>query len=142
MTNSFLRAALRGAVLLLLTAQCAVGATLAQITGDAGLRLEWDVMLLSFVFCTVSGLAALLHRVNAELRANPEAELPHPLVFCASHLVGSWAAGLLAFIIAQQMRFDVWASLGAMMAASFQGARWLEAYAESRLPRPPPEGQT
>ena len=134
-----LRAYLWGAILTLITMQCALGATIAQISADGFLEFRWDVTALSFVICTVSGVAALLQRVNAELKLNPDHELPRPWLFCTMHMIGSWAAGLLAFLLGQQMRLDVWACLVMMMTASYKGAQWLERYAESKLPGIPPE---
>lgn len=142
MNSHYLRASLSSVLGSLAFAQGALASTLAQITGSQGLDLRWDVMLLSFVICTVSGVAALLQRINAELTKNPERPLPHPILFCASHMVGSWAAGLAAFIVGQQFGFEAWTALSLMMTASYMGARWLEAWAEGRLPKaqqPPQE---
>lgn len=136
MNSRHLRASISSALGSLAFAQGALATTLAEITGPQGLDLRWDVMLLSFVICTVSGLAALLQRINVELKVNPGQPLPHPILFCASHMVGSWAAGLAAFIVGQQFR-ETWTTLSLMMVASYLGARWLEAWAEGRLPKGP-----
>lgn len=133
MSTRYLRAALFGAMSILLCAQGALAATLAQVAAD-GLGLQWDVVLLSFVICTVSGVAALLQRINTELRTSPDHDLPHPILFCSAHMVGSWAAGIAAAIASQQFKFDIWASLSLMMGASYLGARWMEAWAESKVP--------
>jgi cation transport ATPase len=137
MTLKHLRMALTATLLLLFTAQAALAATMAMIVGPAGLNLEWGTMALCFIICTVSGVAALLQRINAELKLNP-GPLPRPFLFCAMHMSGSWVAGLLAFIIGQQMKMEVWSELALMIAASYAGARFLEAYVESRMPKPKP----
>uniref|UniRef100_UPI0025F63590 hypothetical protein n=1 Tax=uncultured Xylophilus sp. TaxID=296832 RepID=UPI0025F63590 len=63
--------------------------------------------------------------------------LPRPLLFCAAHMLGSWLAGTLAFITAQQQVMDVWLGLGLVIVASFIGAKFVEGAAERYLARVP-----
>lgn len=136
MTTKFLRACLQALFWIVVTTNFALAATAASLAPSTSMPL--DQALLSFVICTFSGVAALLRRIDKELKVNPGA-LPRPALFCAMHLFGSWLAGGLAFVISQQQHFDVWAEVGLMIVASYIGAAWVEAFAEKVSPATPKE---
>lgn len=131
MTNKFIRSCVIATLLLLCATQMVLAASVAQIASD-GLNLHWDVALLSFAICTLSGIASLLQRVSKELKVTAGA-LPNPWLFCSTNLAGSWVAGALAFATAQATHLEVWSELAAMIVASYAGAQYLEAQFEKRF---------
>lgn len=133
--NNILRSTVIAFIVCVVMGQAVLAATVAQITGPEGLNLHWDVAILSFIICTLSGIASLLQRIATELKASP-GPLPNPVIFCAANLTGSWAAGALAFVSGQSLHLDVWMSLGSMIVASYVGARYIEAWSERRYGKP------
>jgi hypothetical protein len=113
---------------------CVLAAAVAAAAPD-GLHFEWGTALLSFVICTLSGVASLLQRVSKELSANPDKPLAHPYLFVATNMAGSWAAGALAYALGQMMHWGVWECLVSMIIASYAGAAFLESVYAARMPR-------
>lgn len=135
MTNKYIRICLWAALVFLATTQAVLAATVAAMSAPLGLDLHWGTALLSFAICTLSGVASLLQRISKELRLNPGEPLPHPLLFIATNMTGSWLAGALAFILGQSVQADVWKELGSMIVASYAGAVIIEAYVEAKMPK-------
>lgn len=139
MTVSFLRACLQALFWIVVTGDVALAASSISLAATSGVvSLPWDQALLSFVICTFSGVAALLRRIDRQLRENGGV-LERPLLFCAMHLFGSWAAGGLAFVLGQIQGFDVWKELGLMIVGSYLGAAFFEWALEKVAPGMPAE---
>lgn len=88
-----------------------------------------------FVLSSLSGATALLQRIDRELRASEARALPRPALFASAHMLGSWLAGSLAFIVAEGQDMNDWVELGLIICASFAGAKFIEAASEKYLSR-------
>ena len=109
-------------------------AAVAVATEDDGvaaisLALAGVALLLS----TLSGVTALLWRVERELRDQPDKPLLRPWLFAASHMACSWLAGALAFTLSEAQNLNEWWEVSAVIAASFAGATFVQAAAERIL---------
>jgi VanZ family protein len=136
MTARFLILCLR-TMLALMWAPAALATTVLVLDGSVQIPLAMTV--LSTLIASLSGATALVLRIDSELRKAPDAKLPRPWLFASAHMLGSWLAGTLAFIMSQQWHSDVWVTLGFVLVASFLGAKFIEAIAEKYLARPLPE---
>ena len=133
MTNRFLIVCLR-VMLVLLWAPAALAATVLVLDGTVSIPLA--MMVLSTLIASLSGATALVLRIDSQLRASADAKLPRPWLFASAHMLGSWLAGTLGFIMTQKAQSDVWMTLGVVLVASFLGAKFIEAAAEKYLARP------
>lgn len=112
----------------------------AQVTLDETLKgLTALSVTVVMVLSTLSGATALLIRIDKEMRRKPEQELPRPTLFVMAHMLGSWTAGVLAFIISESQNANDWVELGGIVVASFLGAKFVELIAERWLPKVFPE---
>lgn len=106
---------------------------------DGAITIPLAMLVLAMLVASLSGTTALVLRIDSELRKSPDAKLPRPWLFASAHMLGSWLAGTLAFILSQQWKSDVWVTLGLVLVASFMGAKFIEAIAEKYLTKPLPE---
>lgn len=90
-------------------------------------------MIVMLGISTLSGLTALTIRIDAELKKTENKELPRPILFVSSHMLGSWLAGVLSVAISQQNNFSIWSQISIVIAASFAGATFVEKIAEMYL---------
>lgn len=90
-------------------------------------------LVIVFVLSSLSGATALLQRIDRELRESVTKKLPRPTLFAAAHMLGSWMAGCLAFLIAESSDTNDWLELGIIVVASFAGAKFIEAISEKYL---------
>lgn len=112
----------------------AFAAVLARAGAEDPLNIPPVLMLLALVISSLAGATALLMRIDRELSAAPDKPLLRPWLMCASHMTGAWLAGTLAFIVSRQGAFDVWTTLGFVLAASFANAKFIESMLEKFLP--------
>ena len=124
-------------MLVLMWAPAAFATTVLVLDGAVSIPLA--MMVLSTLIASLSGATALVLRIDSQLRASADAKLPRPWLFASAHMLGSWLAGTLAFILTQQRQSDVWVTLGFVLVASFGGAKFIEAIAEKYLARPLPD---
>ena len=134
MTVKFVRECLRAALIFVATTQAVLAATVATLGAGPLVDLQWGMLLMSFIICTLSGVASLLQRISKELGANPGRPLAHPSLFIATNMLGSWVAGLLAYVMGQILHWDVWSALLSMIIASYTGAVFIELVVSSRMP--------
>lgn len=87
-------------------------------------------VLIMTAISTLSGVTALTLRIDAELRKYKDTQLPRPMLFASSHMLGSWLAGILAFALSQHNSFTVWWQIGFVIIASFSGAKFVEKMSE------------
>lgn len=87
-------------------------------------------VLIMTAISTLSGVTALTLRIDSELRYAKAKNLPRPVLFVSSHMLGSWLAGILAFALAQHNDFTVWWQIGFVITASFSGAKFVEKMAD------------
>lgn len=87
-------------------------------------------VLVMCALSTLSGVTALTLRIDSELRRAKNKNLPRPILFASSHMLGSWLAGVLAFAISQHSEFGIWAQITAVIIASFTGAKFVEKASE------------
>ena len=99
---------------------------------DPGMVLMVSPLLLAVTMfvSTLAGVTALLIRIDRELSSAPDRPLPHPWIFCAAHMGGSWLAGTSMFFAAQDASMSVWKGLGLVVVGSFAGAKLIELAAE------------
>ena len=116
-------------IAMLWTPAAVFAAALAATGGvDSQLNVPIVLMMATMFVSTLAGVTTLAMRVVAEIRAT--AALLNPWLYCASHMLGSWCAGTLAFFFAMQQHSDVWVLLAAVLLASFCGAKGLEKVAD------------
>lgn len=108
----------------------------ASITLSATInQLTPGVYAIVFALSTLAGATALVMRIDRELRATPGQPLPRPYLFVASHMLGSWTAGVLAFFMCESQNVGDWAELIVIVLSAFTGAKSIEAVAEQYLKR-------
>jgi hypothetical protein len=118
----------------------AVIASVAMIEIDASVRVPVVLLCLGIILCNLSGLTSLALRIDKELRADPGKPLQNPKLLCGAHMLGSWLAGTLAFMVGMQQKFDVWMTLIVVVVASFMGAKFIELMADRYLAGIKPPG--
>lgn len=138
MTARYLRICLRAMLVCLWAPTLSTAAALLVIV-DGTVAVPISLLIVTAMLSSLSGATALVIRIDRELRATT-GPLPRPWLFAAAHMLGSWLAGTLAFMVGQQQRMDVWFALGFVIVASFLGAKFIELMAEKYLGRvmPPP----
>jgi hypothetical protein len=130
-------------VIFLWTPAAAFAAALAATGGnESPLNVPLGLALATLLFSTLMGATTLAIRLIGELRAEPPKPLVAPLLYCLAHMLGSWSAGALFFVIAMSQGAGVWTLLGMVMAASFAGSKACEAGAEFLLPKSLPKATT
>lgn len=107
-----------------------VSAAVATGTIDPFVGITGMHILVLSVISTLSGLTALTIRIDSELKKFKNSKLPRPKLFVASHMLGSWLAGILAVVISQQNEFTVWTQIALVIIASFMGAKFIEKMSE------------
>lgn len=121
----------------------------AQQSPASAIVIDWVLFAFSALLSTMSGAAALAWRLNGIVNAlgTPAAatQIPRPWLFGTAHMLGSWLAGILAYLTARTATtWDVYAVLLSVGFASFGGARGLEIATERYLnggkpfPKDPP----
>lgn len=131
MTTHYLRIVLRCMLISLWVPALAFASTVTldkTLEGITGLTV-----VIVFVLSSLSGLTALLQRIDQELRVMKVKELPRPTLFAAAHMMGSWSAGTLAFVICEGQNSNDWLELGIIVVASFAGAKFIESISEKYL---------
>lgn len=108
-------------------------------------RIDVDPVLAVFscVLATMAGATTLAIRLNGLTNEEPPRPLVKPWLFCFAHMMGSWLAGTVAFLLGRSQAMEVWASLLVVVLLSFGGAKVVEQMAEKYLAgsRPPqPKG--
>lgn len=130
----------------------AVAQTVLTVAAHAqpALVIDWVLFGFSALLSTMSGAAALAWRLNALINtATPPpagaSPIQSPWLFGVAHMLGSWLAGVLAFLAARTTTtWDVNAILLSVGLAAFGGARGLEIATERYLsggkafPKDPP----
>jgi hypothetical protein len=107
-----------------------VSAAVATGTVDPFVGITGMHVLVLSVISTLSGLTALTIRIDSELKKFKSNQLPRPKLFVASHMLGSWLAGILGVVISQQNEFTVWTQIALVIVASFMGAKFIEKMSE------------
>lgn len=114
--------------------------TLAFAAGAAAgvesLNVPVLLVLISLGLSSLAGGTTLAMRFDAALRAEPGKPLARPWLFCASHMLGSWTAGTMVFLINQHLATPVWLGLAMVVGISFMGAKGVELLIERYLPVP------
>ena len=133
-STRYLLALIRAGVMLawMPTAALAVVVT-SQVQGPV-IVLDWGLVAIAAAISTLTGGTTLAIRVNQRLMAEPDRPLVRPWMFAISHMLGSWVAGVSAFLGAMSREIGVWELLLGVLLASFLGAKFLEMAAEKWLP--------
>lgn len=124
---------LQHAVLLFMWAPTLGFAAVALERGGEVASISWALAGVAMLLSTLSGITALLWRVERELREAPDKPLLRPWLFASSHMACSWLAGSLAFALSEAQNLNEWWELAAVIAASFAGATFVQAAAERIL---------
>lgn len=107
-----------------------VSAALATGTTDPFVGITGMHILVLSVISTLSGLTALTIRIDSELSKCKDEPLPRPKLFVASHMLGSWLAGVLAVVMSENNILSVWTEITLVIVASFMGAKFIEKVSE------------
>lgn len=133
----YLTSMLHAVLFFMWTPGLAMAAAVASAQSDIG-SVSWVLACVAILLSTLSGITALLYRVERELRAAPDRPLMRPWLLAISHMACSWSAGALAFLIGEAQDMSDWYELAGVIAASFMGATFIQAAAEkwigSRMP--------
>lgn len=106
------------------------------VTGlDVVMAISPALAATAIALSTLSGATALATRIDRELSAAPDKPMPRLWLTCTAHMLGSWLAGSLGFVLAQSQHMDVWLGLGLVIAASFTGAKFIEGITERYMSR-------
>ena len=110
-------------------------ANVASMQQAAG-PLVIDVFLaaVTFLVSSLCGGTTLAIRINTQLGADPEAKLIRPMLFCTAHMLGSWLAGVFAFLLGMLYTWPNAQTLVAVLVMSFAGSKGLEMAVERWLP--------
>jgi hypothetical protein len=132
------------ALVFLMWAPAAVFAATVAATGvdNSPLTVPAALVVATALFSTLMGATTLAIRLVQELRDHPDKPLVKPWLYCLAHMLGSWSAGALFFVVSMGNGAGVWTLLGAVMAGSFGGAKACEWAAERILPTTLPRGST
>lgn len=139
MRRNYLISALHALVLFIWPPGVVMAASvMREGVADVSLALAGVALMLS----TLSGITALLWRLERELRAQPSHSLPRPWLLVGSHMACSWLAGALAFALCEAQSLNEWLEVAAVIAASFSGATFVQSAAERLLGKllPPVSG--
>jgi len=131
MTIHYLRVVLRCMLVALWLPTIAFASTVTLDKTLEGITLP--TLIIVFVLSSLSGATALLQRIDRELRESVTKTLPRPTLFAAAHMLGSWLAGCLAFLLCENQDANDWLELGIIVAASFAGAKFIESISEKYL---------
>ena len=131
MTALYLRVVLRCMLAAMWAPALAMASTVTISKTLEGMTAS--TLAIVFVLSTLSGATALIQRIDRELRSGTEKTLPRPTLFAAAHMLGSWMAGTLAFLIAEAQDANDWLELGIIIVASFAGAKFIESISEKYL---------
>lgn len=125
---AYMRKILRALVFIMWAPMPAIAATLIldESSIDTFSRGSWALVALAFGLSTFSSATALLLRIDRELGNSPDGRLPRPLLFVSSNLMGSWLAGIFAWLGSIGMGHDVVATVSFVIVASFSGAIVIE----------------
>lgn len=96
--------------------------------------LDPVLAMLSCVISTLSGASALAIRVNTLLLADPNKPMTRPWLFAVAHMLGSWLAGLVAFLSGRINHWDTDNVMLTVLVLSFGGAKVVELLVEKFLP--------
>ena len=128
MSLSYLRVAMRCMLIALWMPALAFA---SSITIDKTLQgITLTTLSVVFVLSSLSGATALLQRIDRELRESKTDQLLRPALFASAHMLGSWLAGCLAFVMAEAADANDWAELSIIICASFAGAKFIESVSE------------
>lgn len=128
----FVRLALHALLLAMWTPALAMAATM--VTMEQTLQgVTLPVVMVVVMLSTLSGATALVLRIDRELRYSPENKLPRPYLFVSAHMLGSWVAGVLAFILGEGQNYNDWLEMALIIVASFLGATFIERVAEKYI---------
>jgi hypothetical protein len=94
------------------------GQSIEQVTA-----FEW---VLVAVLSTLSGVTALLLRISNQVNEDPPRPINHLWLLAASHMCGSWLAGLMAFFGASHFHMAGMITGLFVPAVSFGGAKSCE----------------
>lgn len=130
---SYLLLTLRWLLVFMWTPAIAAATVITAAKGSSPLELDPLLLGISLAITTLAGATSLAIRINASLLENPERPLVRPWLFCLAHMLGSWLAGCLGFIMGRAQAWDVWTSLLVVLVASFMGAKFVEMMAEKYL---------
>lgn len=131
MTTTYLRTVLRCLLAALWLPTLAFASSVTLDKTFEGVTLGSAAIV--FVLSTLSGATALLQRIDRELRDAVQKKLPRPTLFAAAHMLGSWLAGALMFLISEGQDVNDWLELGLVIVASFAGAKFIESISEKYL---------
>lgn len=97
-------------------AQVTLATSVASVPG-----LAWAMV---FILSTVASLAALLNRLK-------ESTPPRLGAFVASHLLGSWLAGVLLFFAGEAFDLHDFFEVGLIALGSYAGAQLMDKWAQA-----------
>jgi len=140
MSVNYLLVVLRCMLLILWLPTLALASTVTL--GETLEDVSFFTVILVFALSSLSGATALLQRIDRELRGSVDKKLPRPTLFAAAHMLGSWLAGCLAFLICENLNSNDWLELALIICASFTGAKFIESISEKYLAQwtPTPKG--
>lgn len=128
----YLRAVMHALLVILWTpAVVYAGTSSLQHTIDT---VSGSLILVLALLSSLSGATALVMRIDKQLRVAPDARLPLPWLFAASHMLGSYMATALAFMLIEGSgMLTGWHELAFITTASFMGAKFIELVVEKFL---------
>ena len=111
----------------------AAGATLGNLF-SAHSAADWGAVML---ITTISGMVALMTRIRKSMEADAKEKLGQPFeaqdkmlldwrTFAIFHMVGSYAAGLTMFMIAEHLEWDSYVEALAITAVAWVGAQFMD----------------
>jgi hypothetical protein len=121
------------AVLVVCWASCAAAASIAL--AHPGVPLDPVLVVICGAISTLSGATTLAIRVNTLIMESPEKPLVRPWFFVIAHMLGSWLAGVMAFLGTRINGNGDDTAMLAVLLMSFGGAKVIEKAAEIYLPK-------
>lgn len=106
----------------------------AIAAGIDALNVPILLLVLSVLLSTLAGATTLAIKLSAALIAAPDEPLPYAWLTCLAHMLGSWTAGTLLFLINQHLGTAVWLGLAWVLGASFGGAKTVELVVQKYMP--------
>lgn len=120
-----------------------VAAFAAPIAGmEVVMAISPALAIAAIALSTLSGATALATRIDRELSDAPNKKMPRLWLTCTAHMLGSWLAGSLGFVLAQGQEMSIWLGLGLVIAASFTGAKFIEGITEKYMGKALPDAPT